>query len=248
VQEDGTTGNLWSALLANDADADGGDAFTIVGVDTAGTLGTVQFDAASGELRYVADDDAFDALRAGESMTDTFHYTVQDGSGATSTAQVTMTIAGVDNDASGARLIVGTGGRNLLRGTRGDDDIRGLGSNDTLLGGKGGDDLLQGGAGKDLLLGEKGEDTLDGGAGRDVLVGGKGDDVFVLRKGEARGDAILDFEAWSRREDDTLVLEGYGDGAYLTRRGWDYTVHYDDGRETFTVLGARLDADDVTFL
>ena len=47
VNEDATSGNLWSTLLANDSDPDAGDHLTILSVDTTGTQGHVLFDAAS---------------------------------------------------------------------------------------------------------------------------------------------------------------------------------------------------------
>jgi hypothetical protein len=245
VDEDATTGNLRDALLANDADADAGDTKTIAAVDTTGTLGTVLFDAATGELRYRADADAFDALEPGETATDSFFYTVRDSAGETSTARVTMTISGVPDD--GEML--------LIDGGNGKDNIFGSAAAERILAGNGkdvvhagaGNDSISGGEGKDELFGEDGNDTLEGGTGHDLLSGGAGDDVFVFRKGEAGGDRVLDFEAAGGAENDTLVLDGYGPGATLSNVGNDYTVSFAGGMEKFWLNATSLDAGDVLF-
>ncbi|MGE6917468.1 VCBS domain-containing protein [Achromobacter kerstersii] len=99
----GAAGNV----LANDTDVDSGDtkqvsavvnsdlAAGVVGGDTAGRYGTLRLDA-SGVYTYQVDDalPAVQALRAGQSLTETFTYTVQDAGGLSSTAVLTITIAG----------------------------------------------------------------------------------------------------------------------------------------------------------
>lgn len=83
------------ALLANDHEFDG-DAMEITAVDGLSSLGAViGFD--DGQISYVAGA-AFDALAAGETVEDTFTYTVSDGKGGTDTATVTVTVTGT-NDA-----------------------------------------------------------------------------------------------------------------------------------------------------
>ncbi len=52
VDEDATTANLWTTLLANDSDPDAGAVLTITGVDTAGTLGTRNLRCRHADLRY----------------------------------------------------------------------------------------------------------------------------------------------------------------------------------------------------
>jgi VCBS repeat-containing protein len=98
VNEDATTSNLHASLLSNDTDVDHGHVLDIASVNTAGTIGTVYFDDASDTLTYAADAASQDALKVGETMTDTFTYTVEDEYGATDTATVTVTVTGV-NDA-----------------------------------------------------------------------------------------------------------------------------------------------------
>jgi predicted extracellular nuclease/uncharacterized protein YjiK len=94
VDEDATTGNLWAQLLGNDVDPEGG-ALRITSVNTVGTLGSVQFDAATQTLQYVADDDSFDQLGNGAQAFDRFSYTVSDAQGLSSTATVQVSVNGV---------------------------------------------------------------------------------------------------------------------------------------------------------
>lgn len=86
-----------AALLANDFASRGIDRGTLVlsGVDTAGTHGAVSVDAQG--IRYDPRG-AMNFLAEGQVGTDTFRYTVTDGNGGTSDAQVTVTVTG-RNDA-----------------------------------------------------------------------------------------------------------------------------------------------------
>ena len=85
-----------TGLLANDTDPDASDVLTVSGVNTAGTLGVVTWNA-NGSFTYNPNG-RFESLAVGQTATDTFTYTVSDGQGGTGTARVTLTIAGV-NDA-----------------------------------------------------------------------------------------------------------------------------------------------------
>lgn len=180
VNEDATTGNLVAQLLGNDTDADG-NPLRIVSVGTAGTAGTVVFDADTQTLRYVADADSFDQLKTGATAPDSFTYTVSDGT-TTSTATVAVTVTGI---ADGVTRNGGSGAENLT-GTTGEDRLYGNGGNDTLAGGQGAD-FISGGIGNDSLSGDAGRDTLLGGAGTDRLFGGAGDDYL---SGDAGNDTL----------------------------------------------------------
>ncbi|MEZ5383424.1 MAG: Ig-like domain-containing protein [Microthrixaceae bacterium] len=79
----------------DDSDPDTADVLTVSAVDSAGTQGTVTQD---GNILTYDPGDAFQSLAVGESATDTFGYTIDDGNGGTDTATVTVTITGV-NDA-----------------------------------------------------------------------------------------------------------------------------------------------------
>ncbi|MGH1353398.1 MAG: calcium-binding protein [Methyloligellaceae bacterium] len=95
----------------------------------------------------------------------------------------------LNGDALGDWL-VGGGGNDFLIGDRSDD----VGGPDFLFGGKG-HDIIDGDAGDDFLYGGSGTDILTGDMGRDYLTGGSGADAFSfdLKKGEAMGDVISDF-------------------------------------------------------
>jgi VCBS repeat-containing protein len=95
--------------LSNDTDAEG-DALTLTfvasdavasgttyanGTDIDGQYGTLTI-GANGSYRYVSDESAQDALDAGDKVTDSFAYTVSDGS-ATSTANLVVTVIGVND-------------------------------------------------------------------------------------------------------------------------------------------------------
>ncbi|NKQ35836.1 MAG: tandem-95 repeat protein [Chloroflexi bacterium] len=88
-----TTGSV----LPNDSDPEN-DLLSVSGLDTTGTLGSVT-DNGDGTFGYDPNG-RFDYLAAGETATDSFGYTVSDGS-LTDTAVVTITITGV-NDAPAA--------------------------------------------------------------------------------------------------------------------------------------------------
>lgn len=179
VNEDATTGNLWTQLLGNDTDPDAGDVLTISAVDTSATLGSVVFDPETQTLRYIADANSFDSIPAGETVNDSFTYTVSDDAGNTSTATVTVTVTGVDDGVA----LTGTNAANTLTGTVDSDILNGLGGNDTLIG-NGGNDLLDGGIGSDTMTGGMGDDTYYVDAAGDVVVelDGEGDDRVIASR------------------------------------------------------------------
>ena len=95
VGEGGTSENLWWTLTGNDQDVDNTPfLFEITAVDTAATQGTVLFDAYNRTLTYSA---GTIELAPGETMTDSFTYTVTDGYGTYDTATVTVTVTGADD-------------------------------------------------------------------------------------------------------------------------------------------------------
>jgi Ca2+-binding RTX toxin-like protein len=86
-----------AALLANDADPDAGDTFAIGGFDAITAQGNAVSMDATGNLVFDIGT-RYESLGAGQTITDTFSYTIADSSGATGSAQVSMDITGV-NDA-----------------------------------------------------------------------------------------------------------------------------------------------------
>jgi VCBS repeat-containing protein len=88
-------------LLANDTDFDG-DTLTVTQVDALSSLGAV-ISVVDGKVIY-SPAGVFDALKEGETVTDSFSYTVDDGHGGSSTATVSVTVTGT-NDAPELQLV-----------------------------------------------------------------------------------------------------------------------------------------------
>ncbi|MHA7774967.1 ExeM/NucH family extracellular endonuclease [Roseibium sp. M-1] len=91
-------------LLANDTDFDG-DMLTVTGGDAVSALGAA-ITFADGQIVY-SPAGSFDALKEGESVTDSFTYTVDDGRGGATTATVFVTVTGT-NDAPALELVSST--------------------------------------------------------------------------------------------------------------------------------------------
>jgi VCBS repeat-containing protein len=215
-------------VLGNDTDVDG-DALSIMLGDAHSAMGaTLVVD--HGQVRYVADADAFDLLAAGQSVVDTFTYSADDGHGGHSapvTVSVTVSEAG-DN-----LVLVGSNKSATFTDTIGHDttytagnggDIAyGLDGADVLAGGNG-KDILFGGAGADTLSGNNGTDILVGGAGFDTLSGGEGQDTFVITA-DSGTDKVLDFHA----NLDTIVVGYAGSDNAAELNTWLKGAHAADG-------------------
>ncbi|GAB5388094.1 MAG: hypothetical protein Alpg2KO_10620 [Alphaproteobacteria bacterium] len=83
-------------LLGNDVDPDIGAVLTVTAIDDTGLIGSVT-DNGDGTVDYDPTG-ALDYLNAGETITETFSYTVTDDQGATDTATVTVTVTGVNDE------------------------------------------------------------------------------------------------------------------------------------------------------
>ena len=85
-------------LLANDSDVDNGDSISFVSADVLSSEGATVSESGDGKLIYdPAGSDTFKALAPGETMTDTFSYVIEDSHGVQSTAQVSVTVTGLDD-------------------------------------------------------------------------------------------------------------------------------------------------------
>ena len=114
--------------------------------------------------------DVKDGLQPGESITESFTYSIVDQDGDTATATLTINIGGYLN----------------ILGTAGVDNLAGSGLNEYLIAGEQ----------NDSLDGDDGNDVLSGGLGNDILTGGNGEDVFLWEFGDAglgALDTITDF-------------------------------------------------------
>lgn len=159
-------------LIANDSDADG-DALSIQSAQGA-VHGTVALDAI-GRVVFTPD--------AGYTGAASFDYTVTDGLGATSTAQVSLAIEAGES-APEPNIILGTAQANTLTGTETADVIDGRGGRDTIFG-LGGDDVF-------LVTDNRGRDHFDGGEGFDTIQGNGADNIIKLA---AAGDMLPGIEA-----------------------------------------------------
>ncbi len=98
VYEDSGANSIPGALLlANDTDPNVGDILSIVGVDALSAQGnTVVLDATGNVMFDIGN--KYQSLAAGQTLVDSFNYTISDDKGATASSVVNVTITGV-NDA-----------------------------------------------------------------------------------------------------------------------------------------------------
>jgi hypothetical protein len=169
-----------STLLANDTDANG-DRLSLTGVSNP-VNGSVTF----------SNNNVIFTPSTNFTGNASFNYSMSDGFGGTSSANVSVAVGGTQIGGSGNDTLTGTAGNDSLNGGNGNDSLIGNAGNDTLIGGNG-TDFLVGSAGNDLLNGDNGNDTLRGGLGNDTLTGGNGQDIFVFASGEGI-DTINDFK------------------------------------------------------
>ncbi|MFO1152087.1 MAG: Ig-like domain-containing protein [Rhodospirillales bacterium] len=109
-------------ILANDLDPDPFNAIRLVGVDTAGTRGSVH--VGSGQLPVYSANGKFDMLSAGQVATDTFRYVIDGGDGIYATGTVTIRVVGV-NDVPTVRddwSMAAEGGPTMLVAALANDD------------------------------------------------------------------------------------------------------------------------------
>jgi VCBS repeat-containing protein len=228
-------------VLGNDTDVDSGDSKSILSVSDTALGGHVTI--ADGQLVYVADADAFDLLTTGQSVTDSFTYTMQDAAGATSSATVSVAVSGVPdaptlNGGNGDAVLTGTAGDEAINGGNGADRLFGLAGADALDGGKG-DDTLSGGSGIDSLSGGSGDDRLDGGAGDDQLIGGSGADRFVFSGGFGH-DVVTDFSHGDILQVDHALFANFNDLlSHAHQVGADVVITY-DAADTVTLTAVQL--------
>lgn len=208
----------------NGADSDANsDALSVSEVNGQAANVGAQISLASGALLTLNADGSFDydpngvfqSLIAGQTDTDSFTYTVDDGFGGTATATVNLSLIGSE---LGDDVAVLTGHDDTLSGGPGNDDLNGSAGNDTLFGNTGedrligasGNDWLDGGTGNDFLGGGNGNDELFGGDGNDTLRGSGGDDRVLGQAGDdvLYGDAGADFLGGGNGDDELYGGDG----------------------------------------
>ncbi|MFO1376880.1 MAG: VCBS domain-containing protein [Steroidobacteraceae bacterium] len=188
VTEDAT---LTATGTLSITDADAGQAQFQTQSNFGGTYGSFSL-AAGGGWTYALNNSAasVQALNSGQSVTDAFTATSQDGS---ATRTVTITVNGANelfnviNGTNNGETINGTAAADRINALAGVDTVNALGGADEVHGGAGndtvyggaGNDTLYGEGDKDFLYGEAGDDRLIGGPGQDRVNGGAGNDTFV---------------------------------------------------------------------
>jgi VCBS repeat-containing protein len=197
----------------NFADVDLTDIHTasVTGNNTSGYLGTLSASVTNdsnsdgiGQVTWNFNVNNADLqfLNGGQTLTQTYTITIDDGHSGTTSKDITITLIGTDdsdpNDfddqATGSTVVtVGTivhgtpgndsiagGGNsgNIIYGGAGNDTINGTGQGDTIYGGSG-NDTIKGNNGEDLIFGGSGNDTIDGSNGSDVIIGGYSGDQLT---------------------------------------------------------------------
>jgi large repetitive protein len=162
-----------ASLLANDTDPDVGDVLKVVSINSFNGSAVLNN---NGTPTNFGDDfiSYTPAIGYGYSTIDTLTYVVQDSTGLSSQATVSLT---ADIPA--------------YQGTNVDDTIMGTVYADVIYGNDG-NDYLKGGTGNDFLDGGNGNDILDGSGdstGLDTFAGGAGDDTYGIYKS---ADAIVE--------------------------------------------------------
>jgi VCBS repeat-containing protein len=166
---------------------------SLVWADGASDYGTFTGNS-DGTYTFIMNRQTKDTLETGETLIETFEYTVTDRDGDTSTGVLTITMGGYNN----------------IEGTTGPDTLTGSPESD-LLSGYAGGDSLDGGAGNDVLVGGADNDlTLTGGDGADVFKWELGDESTA----PAATDTVTDLAPVEDVLDlrDLLVGEEHMDG------------------------------------
>ncbi|MBS0561034.1 MAG: tandem-95 repeat protein [Proteobacteria bacterium] len=88
--------SVWLNVAPFDTDVNRADTLSIVSISLTGTKGTGWLNPTANNGFNYAPNGAFNYLSAGETATDTLHYTVSDNHGATSTGVMTITVSGVN--------------------------------------------------------------------------------------------------------------------------------------------------------
>jgi len=222
-------------VLANDTDVDALDTATVISVDRTGLQGSVEI-APDGSFVTYTVATVFQSLQVGQFAIDTFRYTMTDSAGAQSTATVSITVLGENEEViivnppePPAGAILGSPGVDEIDGGNGADVIYSLAGDDVINGG-GGNDILFGGEGEDVIDGGDGDDVISGGGGADATTGGAGADIFIFY---GVGESNLDDRL--RPDADRIDQFTHADGDKIDLRPIDASVVL-AGNNAFTVV------------
>jgi VCBS repeat-containing protein len=230
-------------VLANDSDPDN-DALMVTAINgSAAEIGTPITLASGAQLTLNGDgqfdydpNGQFEALNAGESDTDSFTYTVSDGT-TSGTATVTLTVTGVDAVplvngqpatlfVDSSNTVVGNGyqsGQLYAGSLFSNTDLSVDASNNP-------DDVVRGTAGDDnIWTGREGQDTIEAGAGNDLIGYGAGDARVFAGDGDDRVYGINPSATASH-----VIDLGWGNDFTTTQAG-NHTVLSAGGNNTVGV-------------
>jgi len=227
-------------VLAEDAE-DG--SVNVVWGDISSSHGTLSTNV-DGSYSFEVNRETKDALDPGETLTDTFNYSVTDSNGVTSSSTLTITIGGYDAINSSDGTYVGDSNNDILEGTV---------AAETLNGGSGDDILVYNG--NDTIDGELGEDTLLLDSNRILDFENISDDIANIERidlGEGYQNITLDLDDILNMTDsdkkldisgdtnDSVILDN-SDGAWTqvdtsTKAGFDQYTATDGSGNTATIF------------
>ena len=194
-----TLPTITGQVLAEDAED---ESVNVVWGDISSSHGTLTAND-DGSYSFEVNRETKDALDPGETLTDTFNYSVTDSNGVTSSSTLTITIGGYDAINSDNNEFIGGSNNDMLKGTQLEDILIGNDGDDVLV--YDGADTINAGTGEDTLL-------LDS----DILLDfdGISDDISKIERidlGEGDQDITLDLGDVIDITDSDSILDISGD-------------------------------------
>ncbi len=206
-------------VVANDIDSDTGTVLSIASFDTTDTIGAVTLTSATS---FIYDPNGkFDYLNTGETATDTFTYTVDDGAGGTALATVTLTMNGDSDVISAIALsdVANGDGGFVIKGISASDyagwdvsdagDVNGDGTNDIIISAPYDDPNGSRSGAAFVVFGKAGPtpvelSNVEAGVGGFVTNGVSADDMLgrsVSSAGDVNGDGLDDLIIGAQYDD-----------------------------------------------
>ena len=184
------------------------------------TIGTLDFNFGNGDYTLTP-------VNLASDTTQDFLYTIVDGDGDKSAANLELTVINAGGGSAVAPLVhvglddaknrndnineSGAAADIIISGGLGNDTLTGGIHHDHIQGGTG-DDKLVGNAGNDILIGGDGNDTLVAGSGIDYLFGGDGNDLLVIQEtvnfGHVSGGGTTNVDLDGSTHGDILAFDG----------------------------------------
>ena len=206
-------------VLAEDAE-DG--SVTVEWGNTSSDHGTLTANS-DGSYSFEVNRETKDALDPGDSLTETFSYSVTDSNGVTSSSTLTIKIGGYDAINSNNGTFTGDENNDILEGTGAAEILNGEGGDDVLV--YNGNDVIDGGTGKDTLM-------LDSDISLDFdTISTNVDNIERIDLGDGDQTITLDVQDIIDITDGDNILEISGDA--------NDTVNLDDSAGIWTKVGTE---------